>query len=156
MTMRETMTQISNPLLNTKLFIPKSRPDLVPRVRLTGPVAGRRVARSDAGVAAPAGFGKTTLVSDWVRESGWKAAWVSNEIKTPQLVAAQPRDWRGLPSPGCGYPPPSQHLLEDWSSKYGLPNRLSLQSNWLTIRLRGVSMSENLSENLSRLAIVQS
>ncbi len=50
MAMRETMTQISNPLPNTKLFIPKSRPDLVPRVRLTGPVAGRRVARSDAGV----------------------------------------------------------------------------------------------------------
>jgi len=32
----ETMTQISNPLLNTNLFIPKSRPDLIPRVRLTG------------------------------------------------------------------------------------------------------------------------
>ena len=155
MAMRETMTQISNPLLNTKLFIPRSRPDLIPRVRLTG-LLQAGAWRALTLVSAPAGFGKTTLVSDWVRESGWKAAWVSNEIKTPQLVAAQPRDWRGLPSPGCGYPPPSQHLLEDWSSKYGLPNRLSLQSNWLTIRLRGVSMSENLSENLSRLAIVQS
>ncbi|RUA01011.1 MAG: hypothetical protein DSY88_09780 [Candidatus Poseidoniales archaeon] len=138
------MTQISNPLLNTKLFIPRSRPDLIPRVRLTG-LLQAGAWRALTLVSAPAGFGKTTLVSDWVRESGWKAAWVSNEIKTPQLVAAQHRDWRGLPSPGCGYPPPSQHLLEDWSSKYGLPNRLSLQSNWLTIRLRGVSMSENLS-----------
>ena len=36
MAMRETMTQISNPLLNTKLFIPRSRPDLIPSVRLTG------------------------------------------------------------------------------------------------------------------------
>lgn len=155
MAMRETMTQISNPLLNTKLFIPRSRPDLIPRVRLTG-LLQAGAWRALTLVSAPAGFGKTTLVSDWVRESGWKAAWVSNEIKTPQLVAPQHRDRRGLPSPGCDYPPPSQHLLEDWSSKYGLPNRLSLQSNWLTIRLRGVSMSENLSENLSRLAIVQS
>ena len=155
MAMRETMTQISNPLPNTKLFIPRSRRDLIPRVRLTG-LLQAGAWRALTLVSAPAGFGKTTLVSDWVRESGWKAAWVSNEIKTPQLVAPQHRDWRGLPSPGCGYPPPSQHLLEDWSSKYGLPNRLSLQSNWLTIRLRGVSMSENLSYNLSRLAIVQS
>lgn len=155
MAMRETMTQISNPLLNTKLFIPRSRPDLIPRVRLTG-LLQAGAWRALTLVSAPAGFGKTTLVSDWVRESGWKAAWVSNEIKTPQLVAPQHRDRRGSPSPGCGYPPPSQHLFEDWSSKYGLPNRLSLQSNWLTIRLRGVSMSENLSENLSRLTIVQS
>ena len=144
MAMRETMTQISNPLPNTKLFIPRSRPDLIPRVRLTG-LLQAGAWRALTLVSAPAGFGKTTLVSDWVRESGWKAAWVSNEIKMPQLVTPQHRDWRGLPSPGCGYPPPSQHLLEDWSSKYGLPNRLSLQSNWLTIRLRGVSMSENLS-----------
>ena len=32
----ETMTQISNPLLNTNLFIPRSQPELIPRVRLTG------------------------------------------------------------------------------------------------------------------------
>ena len=55
------------------------------------------MALSDADVAARAGFGKTTLVYDWVRESGWKAAWVSNEIKTPQLVTPQHRGWRGLP-----------------------------------------------------------
>ena len=144
MAMRETMTQISNPLPNTKLFIPRSRPDLIPRVRLTG-LLQAGAWRALTLVSAPAGFGKTPLVSDWVRESGWKAAWVSNEVKTPRLVTPQHRDWGGQPSPVYGYPPPSQHLREDWSSKYGLPNRLSLQSNWLTIRLRGVSMSENLS-----------
>ena len=54
-----------SPLLQTKLYIPRSRPELVPRPRL--------LERLDAGlhrkltlVSAPAGFGKTTLVSEWV------------------------------------------------------------------------------------------
>ena len=53
------------PLVATKLFVPAPRPSAVPRPRL--------IARLDAGlhrtltlVAAPAGFGKTTLVSAWV------------------------------------------------------------------------------------------
>jgi len=61
MAMRETMTQISNPLLNTKLFIPRSRPDLIPRVRLTG-LLQAGAWRALTLVSAPAGFGKTTLV----------------------------------------------------------------------------------------------
>jgi len=51
-------------LLRTKLFAPPPRPDLVARPRL--------LARLDAGLrarltllAAPAGFGKTTLLSAW-------------------------------------------------------------------------------------------
>ncbi|MDP6715622.1 MAG: LuxR C-terminal-related transcriptional regulator [SAR202 cluster bacterium] len=70
------MAQISNPLLNTKLFIPRSRPDLIPRARLTN-MLQTGAWRALTLVSAPAGFGKTTLVADWVRESGWKAAWVS-------------------------------------------------------------------------------
>ncbi len=53
------------PLLTTKLYIPPPRPNLVPRPRLTE--------RLNAGlhckltlVSAPAGFGKTTLLSEWV------------------------------------------------------------------------------------------
>jgi LuxR family maltose regulon positive regulatory protein len=56
-------------LLVTKLQVPRPRPDLVPRARLR--------ARLEAGLAgrltllsAPAGFGKTTLVSDWLRHGG--------------------------------------------------------------------------------------
>jgi LuxR family maltose regulon positive regulatory protein len=55
------------PLLKTKLYIPQPRANLVPRPQLT--------ARLDAGlsgkltlVSAPAGFGKTTLVSEWIRQ----------------------------------------------------------------------------------------
>jgi LuxR family maltose regulon positive regulatory protein len=55
------------PLLQTKLHIPQPRPDLVPRPRLVerlneGLLAGRKLAL----VSAPAGFGKTTLVTEWV------------------------------------------------------------------------------------------
>jgi LuxR family maltose regulon positive regulatory protein len=55
-------------LLATKLYVPPARPDLVPRPRL--------VERLSAGlsgkltlIAAPAGFGKTTLVSAWIAET---------------------------------------------------------------------------------------
>ncbi len=53
------------PLLKTKLHIPLARPGLVPRARL--------IERLNAGldrkltvVSAPAGFGKTTLLSEWL------------------------------------------------------------------------------------------
>ena len=55
------------PVLATKLFAPARRPQLVARPRL----AERLDATLDAGhrltlVSAPAGFGKTTLLSDWL------------------------------------------------------------------------------------------
>ena len=68
-------------LLQTKLYIPPVRPGLVPRVRL--------IERLNAGldrkltlVSAPAGFGKTTLVSEWVAGCGRlepkaRVAWLS-------------------------------------------------------------------------------
>jgi LuxR family maltose regulon positive regulatory protein len=62
------------PLLQTKLYIPPIRSELVSRPRL--------IARLNAGfnrkltlISAPAGFGKTTLVSEWV--AGCRAAWLS-------------------------------------------------------------------------------
>jgi LuxR family maltose regulon positive regulatory protein len=61
-------------LLQTKLYIPPLRPELIPRPRLlerlnTGLVApGRGAARKLTLVSAPAGFGKTTLISSWVHQ----------------------------------------------------------------------------------------
>ena len=51
-------------LLNTKLFIPPSRPDSVPRPRLYDLVE-RGLRGKLTLVAAPAGFGKSSLVSAW-------------------------------------------------------------------------------------------
>ena len=56
---------MSTPILATKLYIPPPRPELIVRPRL--------IERLDAGlprkltlISAPAGFGKTTLVSSWI------------------------------------------------------------------------------------------
>ena len=72
-------TVATRPLLETKLYIPKWRAGLVPRPRL--------IERLDPGtetrltlVSAPAGFGKTTLLAEWLAAApaGERpAAWVS-------------------------------------------------------------------------------
>ena len=53
------------PVLETKLYVPRSRRGLVPRPRLS-----ERLDRGTASkltlVSAPAGFGKTTLVTEWL------------------------------------------------------------------------------------------
>jgi LuxR family maltose regulon positive regulatory protein len=73
----------AGPLLETKLYVPRRRRGLVPRPRLSE--------RLDRGaeskltlVSAPAGFGKTTLLAEWVAEwlavapaAGRSAAWLS-------------------------------------------------------------------------------
>lgn len=52
-------------VLATKLFIPPARPGLVSRPRLKAQLSDGR-GRQLTLVSAPAGFGKTTLVSDWI------------------------------------------------------------------------------------------
>ncbi len=66
------------PILGTKLYIPLPRPQAVSRPRLVerlneGLSAGRRLSL----ISAPAGFGKTTLVSEWISGCGRPAAWLS-------------------------------------------------------------------------------
>jgi LuxR family maltose regulon positive regulatory protein len=64
------------PILNTKTHIPLSRPYAVLRPRLseqlTAGVQGKLTL-----ISAPAGFGKTTLLSEWVAASEEPAAWLS-------------------------------------------------------------------------------
>ena len=69
-------------LLETKFYIPRSRRDLVPRPRLS-----ERLDRGSAStlmlVSAPAGFGKTTLLTEWLATGPGapadqrRAAWLS-------------------------------------------------------------------------------
>jgi len=55
-------------LLQTKLYIPPIRSDLIPRPRLIDQLnAGLRSGHKLTLVSAPAGFGKTTLVAHWLR-----------------------------------------------------------------------------------------
>ncbi len=66
-------------LLTTKLYVPQAHPNLVPRPRLSERLEeGMR--RKLTLVCAPAGFGKTTLLSEWrMVHLGceWSLAWVS-------------------------------------------------------------------------------
>lgn len=63
-------------LLSTKSFIPQPRPDRVSRPRLTERLnAG--LDRKITLIAAPAGFGKTTLLGEWIPQSPRPVAWLS-------------------------------------------------------------------------------
>jgi LuxR family maltose regulon positive regulatory protein len=70
-------------LLLTKLYVPPVRPELVSRPRLIERLnvglLGRRdhFARKLTLVSAPAGFGKTTLVSEWLSGVERPVAWLS-------------------------------------------------------------------------------
>ena len=65
-------------ILSTKLFIPSTRLELVSRPRLIERLNhGLRGTSGVTLISAPAGFGKTTLVSEWVTGSGRPAAWLS-------------------------------------------------------------------------------
>ncbi|MGV8978831.1 MAG: LuxR C-terminal-related transcriptional regulator [Cellulomonas sp.] len=70
---------MARPVIATKLYIPRLRRDLVERPRLR-----ERLRLADQSrltlVSAPAGFGKTTLVADWLAETADRdrsVAWVS-------------------------------------------------------------------------------
>jgi LuxR family transcriptional regulator, maltose regulon positive regulatory protein len=68
-------------LLTTKLYVPRTHPNLVPRPRL-GERLKEGMSRKLTLVSAPAGFGKTTLLSEWRMVhpgSEYPFAWVSLE-----------------------------------------------------------------------------
>ena len=84
---------MSTPILTTKLYMPLPRPNAVLRSRL--------IARLNAGmhrkltlIAAPAGFGKTTVISTWLaartEDRGMRTETVSSSL-SPQSSALSTR-----------------------------------------------------------------
>jgi LuxR family maltose regulon positive regulatory protein len=69
-------TSLGDQLLTTKLYAPFVKPNLVTRRRLT-----ERLDEGAKGnltlISAPAGFGKTTLLGEWILQSESPIAWVS-------------------------------------------------------------------------------
>jgi len=67
---------VSTPLLTTKLYIPQPRAELVPRPPLIERLS-QGLDRKLTFVSAPAGFGKTTLVSEWNTHSRVPFCWIT-------------------------------------------------------------------------------
>ena len=67
---------MSTPILATKLYIPPPQPRIVPRPRLTQRL-DEGLRRRLTLISAPAGFGKTTLLGEWVAGCERPAAWLS-------------------------------------------------------------------------------
>jgi len=113
---------MSIPILTTKLYTPPTRPDIVPRERLIEQLNSGSSGRITL-ISAPAGFGKTTLVSAWLQQRGGSAAWLSLDAQDNDAA----RFWHYLiaaiqtlhPSLGEGVqaslqqsqPPPIENLL---------------------------------------------
>jgi LuxR family maltose regulon positive regulatory protein len=67
-------------LLTSKLHIPSPRPGMVPRPHLVARLDAALGVRKLTLISAPAGFGKTTLLSEWahsLRAAGTPVAWIS-------------------------------------------------------------------------------
>ena len=75
------------PLLRTKFYIPPLRREQVPRPHLIKRVnAGLDSGRKLTLISAPAGFGKTTLLSEWVASCERSIAWLSLDEGDNDLV----------------------------------------------------------------------
>jgi len=57
-------------------YIPPPRPSLVPRPRLTQQLS-QGTARKLTLISAPAGFGKMTLIGDFIQHTDRPVAWIS-------------------------------------------------------------------------------
>ncbi|HEX2909484.1 MAG TPA: LuxR C-terminal-related transcriptional regulator [Chloroflexia bacterium] len=69
---------MSSPLLTTKLYFPPPPPKGVQRHRLIERLnEGLHYNRKLTLISAPAGFGKTSLVSEWLTGCDWQVAWLS-------------------------------------------------------------------------------
>ncbi|MDY6791169.1 MAG: helix-turn-helix transcriptional regulator [Thermodesulfobacteriota bacterium] len=64
------------PILKTKLYVPQPRPDLVQRTHLIDRL-NKGINHKLTLISAPAGFGKTTLLSEWISQSEIPVAWIS-------------------------------------------------------------------------------
>ena len=126
-------------LLATKLHVPRAQPGLVARPRL----AGRLDEGLDHGlvlIAAPAGYGKSVLLSEWARAQAQPVAWLSLDGRDNDpvrfwrhVLAALDRACPGIGErvgPLAGPPPPPAFdplvtaLINDVVADAGRPDAL--------------------------------
>ncbi|MEM7331482.1 MAG: LuxR C-terminal-related transcriptional regulator [Chloroflexota bacterium] len=78
----ENFTLFQRPLLQTKLYMPRSRANLVPRTRLisklnTALLPGSVLQPKLTLITGPAGYGKSTLAIQWINQLDLPVAWLS-------------------------------------------------------------------------------
>ena len=79
------MQNLPVPIIRTKLYPPPMAPDTVQRQRLM-PLAQSAEQSPLTLVSAPAGYGKSTLVSQWLGLLGCKSAWLSLDNEDSELT----------------------------------------------------------------------
>ena len=80
---------MASPLIQSKLYIPRLRPGLVARPRLSERLSRGAESRLTL-ISAPAGFGKTTLLTEWVTASVARqhpVAWLSLDERDSEPVS---------------------------------------------------------------------
>ena len=83
---------VARPLLATKLYVPRARPSLVVRQRLLDRLDAASTARLTL-LSAPPGFGKTTLLAEWLAASPANerpTAWLSLDPSDNQAASFWP------------------------------------------------------------------
>ena len=148
------------PILATKLYLPRPQPHIVSRPRL--------IERLNEGshhkltlISAPAGFGKTTLISEWVEGNGLPTAWLSldegesdfNQFLTYLVAALQTiapnigeEALRALQS---SPPPPTEAILT------GLLNEITLHRNNFVLVLDDYHVIDAKSVDLALTYLVE-
>ena len=117
-----TTSVLDDTLLAIKLHVPQPPNQLVRRSHLTERLK-LAVERQLTLIAAPAGFGKTTLLSSWLHDAPLTSAWVSLDSGDDDptrfwsyTLAALERAYGGLGAPGIpllqsSQPPPLESIL---------------------------------------------
>ena len=77
---------MSTPLLTTKLYIPPPRPNVVLRPRLSERL-NEGLHRKLTLISAPAGFGKTTLLSSCIYDLGFTIDDLQTEVVSQEKIA---------------------------------------------------------------------
>ncbi|MDN4646036.1 LuxR C-terminal-related transcriptional regulator [Arthrobacter sp. PsM3] len=119
---------MSRPIIATKLYVPKLRSGLVTRPRL-----GERLRRGAGSkltlVSAPAGFGKTTLLSGWLDETSGEdqdVAWLSLDSADSDPASFWAYVVAALESAVPGVGSAAQELTASSPPSTGLPTELML------------------------------
>ena len=143
-------------LLATKLHAPRSRPGLVTRPRLAD-LLDKGADRGLVLVAAPAGYGKSVLLSEWARGRAQPVAWLSLDAGDNDpvrfwrhVLAALDLARRGIAErvgPLAGPPPPPAYdalvsaLINDVVAEPDLPGMLLVFDDYQLITSETVHAS---------------